>query len=310
MKTKTIRLLACLPALALIPSLPALAADTPLPAKVDSGISEVQGDAAKAALKELDAEIDQLDEMADNAPTAEEKAAARARIEVLKERRSELRKTWARARYDELKADVRDEASKFKAWTKRTFTRDPAEKAADDVRDATNDARRDARRAGEKAADNARDARRDMERDAKRASNNLADASRDAERDAKRAARRADNEISDATRDANREARRATDNTYAAVSSAGAAMDLAAYKARPTDTNKEEMKAAISALEKKIDELDDRADKMPRGADRDAAKRRVKALEDRKDEIEKDFTKARFNALIDDVQSEWNDGRK
>lgn len=288
MKTKTIRMLACLPALALIPSLPAFAADTPLPAKVDSGISEAQGDAAKAALKELDAEIDQLDEMADNAPTAEEKAAARARIEVLKERRSELRKTWARARYDELKADVRDEASKFKAWTKRTFTRDPAEKAADDVRDATNDARRDARRAGEKAADNARDARRDMERSARRASDNLADASRDAERDA----------------------RRATDNTYAAVSSAGATMDLAAYKARPTDTNKEEMKAAISALEKKIDELDDRADKMPRGADRDAAKRRVKALEDRKDEIEKDFTKARFNALIDDVQSEWNDGRK
>jgi hypothetical protein len=308
MKTKTIRLLACAPALALISSLPAFAADE-IPARINSGVAEVQGDAAKAALRELDAEMDQLDEMADNAPTAEEKAAARARIDVLKERRSELRKTWAKARYDELKADVRAEGNKFKAWTKRTFTRDPAEKAADDIRDATDDARRDARRAGDKAADNARDARRDMERSARRANDDMSDAARDAERDAKRATRRANDEVNDAARDAKREVRQAGDNTYAHVSAAGASMDLAAYKSRPTETNKQEMKAAISALEKKIDELDDRADKMPRGAERDAAKRRVKALEDRKDEIEKEFTKSRFDALIDDVQGEWNDAR-
>jgi hypothetical protein len=290
MKTKTLRALACLPALALLPTLPAFAVDAP--AKLEAGVAEARGDAAKMALRELDAEIDQVDAMIDNAPTPEEKAAAKARMDVLKERRSELRKTYVKANYDELKADVRAEGNKFKAWTKRTFTRDPADKAADEVRDATRDARRDARRAGDEAADEARDAARDANRATRRASDNLADASRDA------------------ARDANREVRRAGDNTYAAVGSAGAAMDLAAYKARPTDTNKEEMKAAIKALEKRIDELDDRADEMPRGPDRDAAKRRVEALEDRKDEIEKNFTKARFDSLIDDVQSEWNDIRR
>lgn len=290
MKTKTIRVLACLPVLALLPTLPAFAADA-VPAKIEAGIADARGDAAKAALKELDAEIDQVDAMIDNAPTAEEKAAAKARMEVLKERRSELRKTYVKAHYDELKADVRAEGNKFKAWTKRTFTRDPAEKAADEVADATRDAKRAAKRAGDEAADETRDAARDANRAAKRASDNLADETRDAARDAKR------------------EVRKAGDDTYAAAATAGAAMDLAAYKARPTDANKDEMKAAIKAMEKRIDELDDRADKMPRGADRDAAKRRVKALEERKDKIEREFTKAHFDALIDDVQAEWNDIR-
>ncbi len=287
MKNQTLRALACLPALALLSATPAFAVGESIPAKVESGVADARGDAAKAALKELDAEIDQVDAMIDNAPTAEEKAAAKTRMDVLKERRSELRKTYVKSRYDELKADVRAEGNKFKAWTKRTFTRDPADKAADEVADATRAAKRDAKRAGDEAADEARDA----------------------ERAAKREARRADNNVKDAAHDASRSVRKAGDNTYAYANAAGATLDLAAYKARPTDTNKEEAKAAIKALEQKIDELDDRADKMPRGADRDAAKRRVKALEDRKDEIEKNFHKARFDALIDDVQGEWNDLR-
>jgi chromosome segregation ATPase len=234
MKTKTIRALACLPALALLPTLPAFAADAP--AKLEAGVADARGDAAKAALKELDAEIDQVDAMIDNAPTPEERAAAKARMDVLKERRSELRKTYVKANYDELKADVRAEGNKFKAWTKRTFTRDPAEKAADEINDASRDASRAAKRAGDEAADT--------------------------------------------VRDANRGVRNAGDNAYAHVGAAGASLDLAAYKMRPTDTNKEEMKAAIKALERKIDE------------------------------IEKEFTKARFDALIDDVQAEWNDIRR
>jgi colicin import membrane protein len=278
-------LLTLIPALALGFAAPVMANETS--AKIQAGVADVKGDAAKAALKQLDAEIEQVDDMIDNAPTSADKSAAKARLEVLKERRSELRKTYVQARYDELKADVRAEANKAGAWTKRTFTRDPGEKAADEVRDAAKDARRDARRAGDEAADEARDAARD----------------------ANRAARRAGDDMNDAARDANREVRRAGDNAYAHVGAAGASMDLAAYKSRPTDTNREEAKAAIKALEQKIDELDDRADKMPRGAERDAAKRRVKALEDRKDEIEKQFHKARFDALIDDVQAEWNDVR-
>ncbi len=117
---------------------------------------------------------------------------------------------------------------------------------------------------------------------------------------------KAADEIEDSAKDAKKAAIKAGDRTYADVQSAGAAMDLAAYKARPTDTNKEEAKAALKALDQKIDELDDRADRMPRGADRDALKRRIKALEDRKDDLKHEFNKARFNALVDDVQGEWN----
>jgi len=251
MKSK--HLLPLLPVIALGFAVPAVASEAS--AKAESNIAEVRGDAAKAAMNTLDAEIDRVDAMIDNAPTPADKAAAQARMDVLKERRNELRKTYVKARYDELAADVRAEGSKFSAWTKRTFTRDPAEKAADDIKDATDDAK---------------------------------DAANDAARDARKAAKKAG------------------DNTYAYANSAGAAIDLAAYKARPTDTNKDEAKAAIKALDQKIDELDDRADKMPRGADRDAAKRRVKALEDRKDELKHEFNKARFNALVDDVQGEWN----
>lgn len=243
MKNKT--LISLLPVLALGFAVPVIANETT--AKVEAGIAEVKGDAAKASLKELDAEIDHVDALIDSAPSSADKDAAKARLEALKNRRSELRKTYVKARYDELKADVRAEANKVSAWTKRTFTRDPAEKAADDIQDATHDAKEAAKKAG--------------------------------------------------------------DNTYAYARSTGAALDLAAYKARPTDTNKEEAKAGIKALEQRIKELDDRADKLPRGPERDAAKRRVKALEDRKDELENQFLKARFDALIDDVQNEWNDVR-
>jgi RNA polymerase-binding transcription factor DksA len=250
MKSKYIIIL---PALALGLAVPAVANEAS--AKVEANIAEARGDAAKVAMDSLDAEIDRVDALIDNAPTQADKDAAKARMDVLKERRNELRKTYVKARYDELSADVRAEANKFGAWTKRTFTKDPAEKAADDIKDAADDAK---------------------------------DAANEAARDTKKAVKKAG------------------DNTYAYAASAGAAIDLAAYKARPTDTNKEEAKAALKALDNKIDELDDRIDKMPRGADRDAAKRRLKALEDRKDELKGEFNKARFNALVDDVQGEWN----
>lgn len=240
MKTKLIRTLALLPALSLF-AVPSFASEAT--ARAEAALSEVKGDAAKAGLKELDVEIDRLDALVDHAPTPADKAAAKARLDALKERRSELRKTYVAARFDELKADVRAESSRLGAWTKSKFNRDDASNAQREVRNEVNEARREARTAG--------------------------------------------------------------DNAYAAVSSTGAAADLAAYKLRPTDTNKEEAKLAIKALEARIKELDDRADKMPRGPDRDGAKRRVKALEDRKDEIKGEFNKARFNALVDEVQAEW-----
>ena len=247
MNTKYIRTLALLPTLAVLLAVPNLTRANETTAKVESNLAEAKGDVTKAALKELDVEIDHVDALIDNAPTPEDKAAAKARLAVLKDRRSELRKTYVSARYDELKADVRAEANRVSAWTKRTFTKDPAEKAADDAKDAVKDAKHAAKEAG--------------------------------------------------------------DSAYAHANSVGATVDLAAYKLRPTDTNKDEAKAALKALDQKIDQLDDRADKMPKGPEREVVKGRVKALENRKDELKHQFNKARFDALIDDVQSEWNDFR-
>ena len=232
MKTKLLRLLTLAPAVALL-ALPARTLASEATARADATISEMKGDSAKASLDALDVEIDRLDAQIDNAPNQAEKDAAKVRLAELKDRRSDLRKTYVKARYDQLAADVRAEANHVATWTKSKFHRDSTDTVKDNLRDAG-------------------------------------------------------------------------DKTYAAASTAGAEMDLAAYKLRPTDTNKAEAKAAIKALDRKIEELDDRADKMPRGADRDAAKRRVKALEDQKDELKHDFDKARFDALVDSVQNEWN----
>ena len=245
MKTKLLRSLTLAPALVAFATAPAFVHANETTARAEAALSEVKGDAAKAALTELDAEMDRLETMIDNAPTDADKAAARARLDTLKERRGELRKTYVKARYDELKADVRAEANRLGAWAKRTFNRDEASNAKREIKDTLNDAKREARQAGNSA--------------------------------------------------------------YAAAASAGASMDLAAYKMRPTDTNKEEAKAALKALEAKIDALEDKVDAMPRGADRDRAERRLKALEDRKDDLKGEFNKARFNALVDEVQNEWND---
>jgi hypothetical protein len=255
MNTRNLRLLAVAPALAFALAAAVRVHATETTARVESNIHEAKGDAQKAALKEIDAEIDRVDAMIDNAPTPADKAAAKARMEVLKERRSELRKSYASSRYEQLKADIRAEGNRVSNWTKDKFHRDPAEKARDEV----------------------------------------ADASRDAKRDAERAADRAE-------RDAKHVARDTRDTSYAYANSVGASTDIAAYKMRPTDTNKDEAKAAIKAVSRKIDELDDRADKMARGPERDALKHRVKELEHRKDELKHNFDKARFDALVDDVQ--------
>lgn len=245
MKTQIIRTPALLAALAALAFTPAQILASETAARISSEVAEAKGDVAKAALQELDQEIDRVDALLDNAPTEADKTAAKARLEVLKERRSELRKTYVKARYDELRADVRAEAERAGAWAKRTFTRDSADKAADEVKDTVAEAKTAASRAGDKA--------------------------------------------------------------YAQANTTGAAADITIYKLRPTDTNKEEAKAALKALEDKIDEMEDRIDALPAGAEREAAKRRLDALEDRKDALEREFNKARFDALIDDVKGTWHD---
>lgn len=218
------------------------AAETPVPAKTDA---EVRGEAAKAALAELDAEIDRVDELIDQAPSPAERAAGKARLAVLKERRSALRKTYVKALYDDLRSDLRAEAERMSAWAKRTFASDPAKQTEAEMQTAVSEAKTAARAAEHKA--------------------------------------------------------------YAEIATADAATDIAVYKLRPTDTNKAEAEAGLAALERTIDELAARVAQMPVNAERTAAKQRLLALEARRDELRRDFNKARFDALIDDVKRAWSD---
>lgn len=277
MKTSYLRLLALAPAAALVLSASTARADSTKTAvhNADAAVSEVKGDAAKAALEELNAEIDQLDKLVDHAPTAEEKAAARARLDVLKDRRNDLRKTYVKARYDELKADIKAEASRLAAWTRRTFNGDEVSEARREAREAVSDARREA----SEAADEAREEAREFASDARRESSELG-------------------------REARAEAREAHADFTRGASSAAAAMSLSTYKDRSANLTRDEQKAAVAALDHEIEMLEDRVDRMSSGAARDAAERRVDQLEDAKDELEDNFNSAEFNALVDRVDAE------
>lgn len=96
----------------------------------------------KAALAQLDAEIEQLEALADDAPNDARREAVLVRIDALKERRDDLRGEFNAARFAELKTDVRREWNEFKAWV--ADQTDGVEEEAE----ATADADRDRERRG------------------------------------------------------------------------------------------------------------------------------------------------------------------
>ncbi len=150
MKSSLLSRFILIPALAAV-TVPVLVQASEATARAKAEVSEIKGDAAKAALDEINAEIDRLDVLVDSAPDMSEREAARARIDVLKERRNDLRKTYVKSRYEELKADIRAEGNRLAAWTKRTFNRDEASNARREVGDTLDEAKRDARAAGHSA---------------------------------------------------------------------------------------------------------------------------------------------------------------
>ncbi|MBL9187078.1 MAG: hypothetical protein JNK23_06350 [Opitutaceae bacterium] len=244
MKTKTSQSLlrSLLPASALLLSLPLV---TVLHGQsVEGAVAEAKGDALKAMLKDIDNQLDALDKLEENAPTREERAAAKQRIKALKERRSELRKNFVQARYDSLKADIKAEYDKLSAWTKKTFSSSPEARLDRQLNDAR--------------------------------------------------------ETDEAARKARAEAAAAANPAAVNVNA-----DIAAYRNNPTDVTKAEVKASLAHLDTEIERLEARVDKLPKGADRDAAKRRVKALKDRRGELNSDFRKAWFDSLLADVKAEW-----
>jgi len=245
MKTKAIRACTLVATLALLPVASVCSATNQSIPKTEAALAEIRGDAAKVALEQLDLEMDRVDALLDNAPSQADRVAAKARLAVLKERRSELRKTYVKARYDELRADLRVETERVSAWAKRKFSSDPATKATD--------------------------------------------------------------VMSTAVKDAKAAAQAAEHQAYAEASTADAATDIAIYKLRPTDTNKEEAKAGLKALEVNIDSLSARIVRLPDSEERTSAMQRLRILKERRAELQKEFNKARFDALIDDVKHAWNE---
>lgn len=88
--------------------------------------SEMNKAEVKVALDQIDAELKHLDKLADAAPTEQQKVEARARYDVLKQRRSDLKKDFNRARYEAFKADLKMESDKVSAWSHDTFSSRPA----------------------------------------------------------------------------------------------------------------------------------------------------------------------------------------
>ena len=222
-------------ALVLIALRPAIAAEPVAgAARAEAATAESAALERKAALSAVDAQIDQIEVGLARAPDAAEQSAARARLADLKERRSALRKDYAKAKLDELQADTKVEYEKVAAWTRKT-TRDLKEKVSSSAPDATTPA------------------------------------------------------PAVASPDAN---------------AARAHVEL--YRLNPSPENKAEVKAALDALDAEIDRLEDYAETLPQGDDRRALEKRVKVLEKRQDALERDFTKARWDALVADVKSEWS----
>jgi len=120
-------------------------------------------------------------------------------------------------------------------------------------------------------------------------------------------ATKATEEMTTAVKEAKAAAQAAEHQAYAEASTAEAATDIAIYKLRPTDTNKEEAKAGLKALEANIDALAAHIDRLPASEERTSAQQRLKILRERRAELQSDFNKARFDALIDDVKRAWNE---
>ncbi len=120
---------------------------------IDGAVADAKSAAIKALLQDLDEKIDRLDEFVENAPSEREKQAAKLRLEKLKERRNELRKNYAQARFESLKADVQAEYNKLVTWAKKTFSTSPEAKLDRAVESAAEKSREVADAAAKAAAE-------------------------------------------------------------------------------------------------------------------------------------------------------------
>lgn len=111
--------------------------------------SEVNKADVKAALEQIDAELEHLDQLAEAAPDAQQRAETKLRYDILKERRNDLKREFTRARYEAFKADLQAEMDKVSAWAKEKFSGNrpvarPAATVAGDAVDSVSKRKADA----------------------------------------------------------------------------------------------------------------------------------------------------------------------
>lgn len=180
---------------------------------------------AKAALAQIDAELEHLDRLADAAPTPQMKTDAQARYVALKERRNGLGKDFNRARYDAFMADLQAEKDRLSAWAKETFQTKPAASAA---------------------------------------------------------------------------------LKTTAASADQTAEKIAEYRTESSDLNKAEVKSALARLDADIDLLAVRIDAISDPDRKADLNQHLAALKTRRNGLNSEFRKARYDALVADVKSEWD----
>lgn len=79
------------------------------------------------------------------------------------------------------------------------------------------------------------------------------------------------------------------------------------HQAHSSSETTPEEKAAIQTLEVEIARLKHYAHSLPQGERRTLLERRLEAIEDRKDELNSNFTQARWEALVADLKRERNE---
>lgn len=89
-----------------------------------------------------------------------------------------------------------------------------------------------------------------------------------------------------------------------AADSASSKID--SYRNENTELNKAEVKAALERLDSDIKLLSARIDAIPEPARKQELTQRLKALKERRSALNREFRKARYDALAADVKAEWD----
>jgi|GEM_PF-2671422 len=87
-------------------------------------------DEARAALAQVDAELNHLDQLANAAPTAAAKAELTAGVSAMRERKDELKENFDQPRYEALKKVLQLQKGKVSAWSRENPDREKGQKNA------------------------------------------------------------------------------------------------------------------------------------------------------------------------------------